>query len=68
MDAVKSAGIEYGANLKFIYEGEEQAGSPFLQFFAEKNRHLFDAEVLYVCDGPMYYSNQPTLKFGARGI
>ncbi len=68
MDAVKAGGIEYGANLKFIYEGEEEAGSPFLKSFAEKNRHLFDTEVLYVCDGPMYYSNQPTLKFGARGI
>jgi len=39
-----------------------------LQSFAEKNRSLFETEVLYVCDGPMYFSNQPTLKFGARGI
>lgn len=68
MDAIKAAGLNFGANIKFIYEGEEEAGSPFLQSFAEKNRELFDAEVLYVCDGPMYYSNQPTLKFGARGI
>ena len=68
IDAVKSAGLNFGANVRFIYEGEEEAGSPFLQSFAEKNRSLFETEVLYVCDGPMYFSNQPTLKFGARGI
>ena len=68
IDAVKAAGLNFGANVRFIYEGEEEAGSPFLQSFAEKNRSLFETEVLYVCDGPMYFSNQPTLKFGARGI
>jgi len=68
IDAVKSAGLNFGANVRFIYEGEEEAGSPFLQSFAEKNRSLFKTEVLYVCDGPMYFNNQPTLKFGARGI
>ena len=68
IDAVKAAGLSFGANVRFIYEGEEEAGSPFLQSFAEKNRNLFETEVLYVCDGPMYFSNQPTLKFGARGI
>ena len=68
IDAVKAAGLNFGANVRFIYEGEEEAGSPFLQSFAEKNRSLFETEVLYVCDGPMYFNNQPTLKFGARGI
>nr|MCS5661772.1 M20/M25/M40 family metallo-hydrolase [Dehalococcoidia bacterium] len=68
IDAVKAAGLNFGANVRFIYDGEEEAGSPFLQSFAEKNRSLFETEVLYVCDGPMYFSNQPTLKFGARGI
>lgn len=68
IDAVRTGGINLGSNLKFIYEGEEEVGSPYLQSFAEENRDLFDAEVLYVLDGPMFYSNQPTLKFGARGI
>ena len=68
IDAVKSAGLNFGANVRFIYEGEEEAGSPFLQSFAENNKSLFETDVLYVCDGPMYFNNQPTLKFGARGI
>ena len=68
IDAVKAAGLNFGANVRFIYEGEEEAGSPFLQSFAENNKSLFETEVLYVCDGPMYFNNQPTLKFGARGI
>ena len=68
IDAVKAAGLNFGANVRFIYEGEEEAGSPFLQSFAENNKSLFETDVLYVCDGPMYFNNQPTLKFGARGI
>lgn len=63
IDALRANDVSLGANLRFIYEGEEEAGSPFLQSFTQKHRDLFDAEVLYVCDGPMYFSNQPTLKF-----
>jgi len=68
MDAIKDCGLKFGSNLKFIFEGEEEASSPNLLSFAEQHRDLFGAEVLYVCDGPVYYNNQPTLKFGARGI
>ena len=68
MDALKSIGVPLGSNVRFIFEGEEEASSPNLMSFAENHPDLFNAEVLYICDGPMYYSNQPTLKYGARGI
>ncbi|MFC1553438.1 M20/M25/M40 family metallo-hydrolase [candidate division KSB1 bacterium] len=68
MDAVKSMGLNFGSNLKFIFEGEEETSSPNLRSFSINNREMIAADVLYVCDGPVYYNNKPTLKFGARGI
>ncbi|KPK75581.1 MAG: hypothetical protein AMJ79_10920 [Phycisphaerae bacterium SM23_30] len=68
IDALKDIQESYGSNLKFIFEGEEEASSPNLQPFVAQHKDLLRADVLYICDGPVYYNNQPSLKFGARGI
>jgi len=68
LDALKATGIQLKHNLKFVFEGEEEAGSINLQPFLEKHRDLFKADVLFMCDGPAYYSGDPTLFFGVRGI
>jgi len=68
IDALKSAGLELRNNLKFIFEGEEEAGSTNLKPFCEEHRDLFAADVLFICDGPVYYNGSPTLYFGVRGI
>ncbi|MFW6140205.1 MAG: M20/M25/M40 family metallo-hydrolase [Acidobacteriota bacterium] len=67
VDALTEAGIPL-KNLKFIFEGEEEAGSTNLEPFLKKNRELLKCDVLFMCDGPAYYSGDPTLFFGARGI
>jgi acetylornithine deacetylase/succinyl-diaminopimelate desuccinylase-like protein len=68
LDAVKEAGFPLKNNLKFILDGEEEAGSPSLPYFLEKNKDLLDCDVLFMCDGPAYYSGDPTLFYGVRGI
>ncbi len=68
LDALKAAGTRPAANLKFVFEGEEEAGSPRLRETLEKNAALLAADVAIVADGPVYPSNAPTLSFGARGI
>jgi len=68
LDALKQAGIGLKHNLKFIFEGEEEIGSSNLRPFLEKHRDLFKGDVLFMCDGPAYYSGDPTLFFGVRGI
>lgn len=67
VDSLKDAGIPL-KNLKFIMEGEEEAGSPHLEPFLKKHKDLLRCDVLFMCDGPAYYSGDPTLFFGARGI
>ncbi|UCH96461.1 MAG: M20/M25/M40 family metallo-hydrolase [Candidatus Aminicenantes bacterium] len=68
LDAVKHAGVSLKNNLKFILDGEEEAGSPNIRYFLEKYKHLLKADVLLLCDGPGYFSGDPTLIYGARGI
>ncbi len=68
IDALRSAGISLRSNLKFILEGEEEAGSTNLFPFLREHLDLLHCDVLFMCDGPTYYSGDPTLFFGVRGI
>jgi acetylornithine deacetylase/succinyl-diaminopimelate desuccinylase-like protein len=68
IDALNNNNISLKSNLKFIFEGEEEAGSRNLRSFCQENKELLKSAVLFICDGPVYYSNDPTLFFGVRGI
>ena len=68
LDALRDRGLALQNNIKVILDGEEEAGSVNLFPFLEKHRDLFRSDVLFMCDGPAYYSGDPTLFFGARGI
>ena len=67
LDALKAAGIPFKANIRFVWEGEEEAGSPHLERILNANRDLVHADVWLVCDGPVDQSGQQTVVFGARG-
>jgi hypothetical protein len=45
--------LRINANLKFFFEGEEEAGSPHLEKIAEKYRDLLKADAWLICDGPV---------------
>src|ERR1039458_4404564 len=67
LDALKSSGIPLQANIRFVWEGEEEAGSPHLEQILEANRSLVHGDVWLVCDGPVDQSGRQTVVFGARG-
>ena len=67
LDALKAAGITPRANLKFVFEGEEEMGSPHLREHLAANRELLRGDVWLMCDGPEHASGRQTLVFGARG-
>jgi acetylornithine deacetylase/succinyl-diaminopimelate desuccinylase-like protein len=67
LDALKAAGIPFRANLRFVWEGEEEAGSPHLEQILTANRDLVHGDVWLVCDGPVDQSGKQTVVFGARG-
>lgn len=67
LDILKAAGRPVSVNIKFIFEGEEEAGSPHLQAVLNGNRDLLKADALFICDGPVDQSGRMQLCFGARG-
>jgi acetylornithine deacetylase/succinyl-diaminopimelate desuccinylase-like protein len=67
LDVLKAGGIPLRANLRFVWEGEEEAGSPHLEQILNGNRGLVHGDVWLVCDGPVDQSGQQTVVFGARG-
>jgi acetylornithine deacetylase/succinyl-diaminopimelate desuccinylase-like protein len=67
LDALRAAKIPLRANLRFVWEGEEEAGSPHLQQILDAHRDLVRSDVFLVCDGPVDQSGKQTVVFGARG-
>ncbi len=68
LDAMREAGISPSSNIKFLFEGDEEAGSPHMNEVAERYRDKLAADVVLFADGPKHPSGRPTLNFGARGI
>ncbi len=55
-------------NVKFIFEGEEEIGSPSLGAFLETHRELLKADVILVSDTSMLGADLPSLTTGLRGL
>lgn len=68
LDALRAANIPLGANIKFFFEGEEEAGSPHLEEIVAKYRSLLNADLWLICDGPVDQTRQQQLFFGVRGV
>ena len=67
LDALKAAGVKPSVNLRFVFEGEEEAGSPHLADYLKRFRDELRADAWLFCDGPVHQSRRMELVFGARG-
>lgn len=67
-DALKAAGIKPSVNIKLLYEGEEEQGSPHFAKLVAKNLELLRGDLLIMGDGPMHPSGKQQINFGNRGI
>ncbi len=69
VDALKAAGLAYTSNIKLFFDGEEESSSPNMKTYLHQYHHLFDdITVWLLCDGPVFQTGDPTLKFGGRGV
>ena len=66
-DALKANSITPTSNIKFVFEGEEEAGSAHLGEIIQLNRDLLDGDAWIICDGPVHQSGVKQVVFGARG-
>ena len=66
-DALRAQGIAPSLNIKFFFDGEEEAGSPHLGEIIDLNKDLLAADAWIICDGPVHQSGRKQVVFGVRG-
>jgi len=67
LDSMRAAGQTPKANIKFAFEGEEEADSINLEKILVANRSTFAADLWFVCDAPVHQTRRQSIVFGARG-
>jgi len=55
-------------NVKCVFEGEEEIGSPSLDAFIRDNTELLAADVVLSADGAMWRIDEPSLTVASRGL
>ena len=67
LDALRDQNVRPSVNLRFFFEGEEEAGSPHLAEYLKKFPEVTRPDAWIFCDGPVHQSRRMELVFGARG-
>ena len=68
LDALEASGIRPSVNIKLLYEGEEEQGSPHFARLVGQNIPLLQSDLLIMGDGPVHQSGRQQINFGNRGI
>ncbi|MEX2151713.1 MAG: M20/M25/M40 family metallo-hydrolase [Gemmatimonadaceae bacterium] len=68
LDALRASNIRPSVNLKFYFEGEEEAGSDHLREALARHRDLLNADLWIFGDGPVHQSRRQQVSFGVRGV
>src|SRR6266540_661448 len=66
-DALKKSGVPLVNNIKFFFEGEEEAGSTHLDEIFQNNKEKLQADIWIIVDGPRDVSGKKLISFGVRG-
>jgi acetylornithine deacetylase/succinyl-diaminopimelate desuccinylase-like protein len=68
LDALRANQVQPSINVKFFFEGEEEAGSPHLEQILSRYAPRLKSDLWVICDGPVYQNGQPVVVFGSRGV
>ena len=68
LDALRAGGRKPAFRMRFVFEGEEEVGSPHLAAYLERYSEILRPDAWILCDGPVHQSGRPELAFGVRGI
>lgn len=55
-------------NVKFVFEGEEEIGSPSLAKWVEEHRQMLSCDLILVSDTTMISEKLPSINCGMRGL
>ncbi|MGQ0589679.1 MAG: M20/M25/M40 family metallo-hydrolase [Sphingosinicella sp.] len=67
IDALRAEGRQPAFNLRIVFEGEEEAGSPNLAALLRRHRDTLRSDGWIIVDGPAHQSGPPQLTLGVRG-
>lgn len=67
-EAYLQSGQDPPINLKFVFEGEEECGSPNLTPFIAANTDKLAADVVVISDTAMFDKGVPSITYGLRGL
>ena len=67
IDSLRAEGRTPSFNLKIVFEGEEEAGSPHLADLLKLHRDTLRSDGWIIVDGPAHQSGPPQLALGVRG-
>ncbi|MHC1706134.1 MAG: M20/M25/M40 family metallo-hydrolase [Bacteroidales bacterium] len=67
-EAILHSELKPSCNVKFFFEGEEEAGSPHLKEMLEKYSDLLSSDLWIICDGPIHQTGKKQVFFGVRGV
>ena len=66
-EALAKTGKKLQANIKFLFEGEEEVGSIHLDEIFKQHKAKLQADAWIIIDGPRHASGKKTVVFGVRG-
>lgn len=68
VEALKAVEGKLPLNIKFLFEGEEEMGSPHLAPFIESHTELLAADAQLTADAGMHDSGRPMIIVGMKGL
>jgi acetylornithine deacetylase/succinyl-diaminopimelate desuccinylase-like protein len=68
LDAIRAAALQTHSHVKFVFEGEEEAGSPHLEQILREHTARFAGDLWFICDSPNHPSGRQQIVFGAPGL
>lgn len=68
VEAYRKSGEDFPVNVKFIFEGEEEIGSPSLVPFLEEHKDLLECDMVLISDTSMFAEDTPSITYGLRGL
>ncbi len=68
VEAMLKANGTLPVNVKFVFEGGEESGSPGFKKFLEENKAMLQADFAYNADGGQASVTQPEIGLGLRGM
>lgn len=68
LEAYRKSGETFPVNIKFIFEGEEEIGSPSLVPFLKEHKDMLSCDMVLISDTAMFAEDTPSITYGLRGL